>query len=660
MGKNSKAGEEFTPKELQKVLARLPLFDGIEPDLREEIAHRGKVRRLERGQVYLEEGAPVEDLGILLAGEVELSRAGTFQARLHRGDTIGDLNLLGNLPSFFAAVVRHDAVLFVLPHEFLREVLEKSATFAVNLMRQASRRLAAVHVTEHRRRTLVIAVFSGPAGVGKTRFAANLAAALMREIGQPTLLIDVTREERRRLGFFSFSKNLPLLQLKNLDIEGRDIAGEKGQRHEEGFEVLRVVHRSNVPEDAAGVSPLLSSLSGRFRHIIVDLPPVMDGSTWEFLEHADVTVVISSPRQRDLDRTTNLLKKLPGDVRVVLSRVNHQDRARLEEIEERLGGRVAETLEELPEEETMAVVNAPETRYSEAVRRTARFLTGRAVGVALSAGAARGTAHVGVLRVLEEEGIPVDLLAGTSIGAVIAGMWAAGRTAAALERMGRRLRRRDFFSFWDLSFPPSASLMRGRKIDAFVDRVFGEILFPELRIPLRVVAADVDTGHEIVIDRGKVGPAVRGSMSIPGVLPPVEWKGRRLIDGAVVRPVPVQVLRDAGVKRIIAVNAIPTLEAFRSVEPPGRKRVFRKKKPLAETVMGYSDADIPNIVDIIVRAHQFLESAVAEETCEGAGVVICPWLPELHWVDFDSAPRFIEAGARATRALLPEIRNLVG
>ncbi|NLE46367.1 MAG: patatin-like phospholipase family protein [Chloroflexi bacterium] len=171
-------------------------------------------------------------------------------------------------------------------------------------------------------------------------------------------------------------------------------------------------------------------------------------------------------------------------------------------------------------------------------------------GIALSGGGARGIAHIGALRAMEAIRIPVDRLAGTSMGAIIAGMYAAGYTAAELTDLARSLRLLDVVERDETGL---ALLGHGKMARRLRDALGGEPTFADLQIPLVLTAVDLYSGELVLINEGSVIDAMLASAAFPGVFPPVKWNGRHLIDGGVLNPVPLDVVREMGADRVIAV-----------------------------------------------------------------------------------------------------------
>jgi NTE family protein len=176
------------------------------------------------------------------------------------------------------------------------------------------------------------------------------------------------------------------------------------------------------------------------------------------------------------------------------------------------------------------------------------------VGLALGGGGARGFAHIGVLKVLEAEGIPVDLLAGTSMGALVACLYAAGLSAADLEAEALRMTsRRMLFPLTDASLL-RRGLFRGQHVVDYLEEILGGCTFAGLRLPVAVVAVDLLEHCEVVLAEGPVSAAVRASIAVPGVFTPVEMDGRLLIDGGVLNNVPADVARRMGAEVLVAVD----------------------------------------------------------------------------------------------------------
>jgi len=189
------------------------------------------------------------------------------------------------------------------------------------------------------------------------------------------------------------------------------------------------------------------------------------------------------------------------------------------------------------------------------------------IGLALGSGAAKGFAHIGVLKVLDEEKIPVDFIAGTSAGALIGVFYASGISARKIEKIIINLNKKEIRTLFTPTFPHSG-LVEGGRITEFVKSIIGNPNIEELKIPFATVSTDVMSGREVIITKGSAVEAVRASISLPGIFTPCKYSGGFLVDGGLVNPLPVNCVRDMGADFIIAVNVLPS----------PKKEVYKKKK----------------------------------------------------------------------------------
>ncbi|GAB4530509.1 MAG: hypothetical protein Kow0063_08700 [Anaerolineae bacterium] len=280
----------------------------------------------------------------------------------------------------------------------------------------------------------------------------------------------------------------------------------------------------------------------------------------------------------------------------------------------------------------------------DAIDRMTRRLAGRVVGLALSSGGARGLAHVGVLRVLEREGIPIDVLAGTSVGSLVGGLYAAGHSVEEITHFAldfqHKLKIRS--GLLDLNLPPRTGLIGGRRFRNYLEHIFKSISFEQLRIPFYVVATDLLTGEEVVFERGSVADAVRASTSIIGIVSPHQYDGRFLVDGGAVNPLPASVLAEKGVDIIIASRTIPTLEGERE----GAQSSRRWKS-------------LNNIWGVLSNYQSIMEREIIKTRLSPVDVLIQPKVEVYSAMDYQHAADFIRLGEEAAELVVPEIRQRI-
>ncbi len=274
------------------------------------------------------------------------------------------------------------------------------------------------------------------------------------------------------------------------------------------------------------------------------------------------------------------------------------------------------------------------------VERSAK-LRKRKIGLALGSGAARGLAHIGVLEVLEREGIPVDMIAGTSAGALVGALYAQGKDASLIGDLALDLSRKRLASLVDLALPKTG-FIGGKKIKEQLELFIGrDTKFSDLRIPLACVATDIVTGEEVIFDQGSVLEAIRASISIPAIFTVVKWQGRYLVDGSLVNPVPVDVVKRMGADFIIAVNVIPDV---------ADRANWVDKKPAA-------GSKEPNIIHIIMQSIYIGTYSLVSHSLEGTNIVIEPRVAHIGAGDFHHAQECIRQGEVATQDFMPEIKR---
>ena len=270
------------------------------------------------------------------------------------------------------------------------------------------------------------------------------------------------------------------------------------------------------------------------------------------------------------------------------------------------------------------------------------------LGLALGGGGARGLSHVGVMKVLEREGIRADVVAGASMGGLIGAAYAAGFPVRAIESEVLNLSRRSRLLKLADWVPTLQALFSGKRFAMYLNGVMGaDLTFDDLRRPLALAASDLSTGREVVLTSGSVVTAMRATMSIPGVFAPVEVDGYRLADGGILNNVPADLARELGADVVLAVDVLPFFRENRLDEQP---RVEPLEVPLMPP--GVRDVWQATFVAIAALTECNLERSKPD-------VVVRPALP----VDvtllagFTRAESLITAGEQAMRASLPRLRD---
>lgn len=298
------------------------------------------------------------------------------------------------------------------------------------------------------------------------------------------------------------------------------------------------------------------------------------------------------------------------------------------------------------------------------LRRIAREISGRRIGLALSSGGAKSLAHIGVIQVLEENGIEVDMIAGSSMGAYIGALWGYGIDGNGLEKLARELEGRWAVAHLvDPVLPPRQGFIRGERIKKRVLRSIGHAHFGDLKRPVRIVATRLDSLEKVVFSRGEVVDAVHASVAVPGVCVPVTIGGVEYVDGGIADPVPVDVLREMGIEKVLAVNTLPTSTILRD---------WVERNEFAYDSCGKSSNPIwnffnkhfnyfsdGNILSTLLRSVHCVQMRIATMSCENADLALSPLTCDAHWTDFSNPMKYIELGRRAAEERLTEIKALV-
>jgi NTE family protein len=285
------------------------------------------------------------------------------------------------------------------------------------------------------------------------------------------------------------------------------------------------------------------------------------------------------------------------------------------------------------------------------------MIEGSRIGIALGGGAARGWAHIGVLRALVQAGIKPDIIAGTSIGAVVGGCFAAGKLDE-LEGFARELTRRKVFGFLDFNLAGSGLITGQRLVDKLEEHL-ADLAIETLPGKFVAVATEIGTGHEVWLGRGSLVEAMRASYALPGIFKPASVSGRWLFDGALVNPVPVSVCRALGARYVIAVNLNADLGGKGTVVqaldagPPHESEASESngrgaRRLIARQLLG-PGSDAPGISTVVVEAFNIVQDRIARSRLAGdpPDAMIAPKLSSIGLFEFHRADEAIQSGVTA-------------
>ncbi|MEM7146653.1 MAG: patatin-like phospholipase family protein [Verrucomicrobiota bacterium] len=285
------------------------------------------------------------------------------------------------------------------------------------------------------------------------------------------------------------------------------------------------------------------------------------------------------------------------------------------------------------------------------------------IGLALSSGGAKALADIGVIQVLEENNIPIHSVSGSSMGAYIGALWAAGHNGEQLEALAAELStKKDLLRLAQPAFPPKRGLLHGEKIKNHLARSLGEVRFEELDKKLFVVATNLHTHHRTVFEHGRVLDAVHASIAIPGVFVPVEIKGESFVDGGASDPLPVSVLKNSSVDTIIAVSTLPAPHLSKHHHPRPYNKITKPKNRFRRLTHRLNKElnffAKGNMVDILRSSAMASQLRLAQHAAKHADVVLTPHHAEGAWHDYLNHRKYIELGRKTAEENLSKIKSL--
>lgn len=249
------------------------------------------------------------------------------------------------------------------------------------------------------------------------------------------------------------------------------------------------------------------------------------------------------------------------------------------------------------------------------------------IGLALGSGGARGFAHLGVIKVLKEENIPIDLIAGSSMGALVGAFYGTGLDIDKLYKLAYAFKRKYYLDFT----VPKMGFISGNRVKELIRMFTKNKNIEDLQIPLSIVATDLLKGERVVFNKGPVASAVRASIAIPGILVPERIDGRVLVDGGVVDKVPISILKEMGADIVIAVD----VSSVKMIE------------------------EITSIYDVILQSIEIMQNEIMKYRVMEADVMISPLVTQYSSRAFTNIEDIIRIGEDSARVMIPQIRDLI-
>lgn len=642
--------------DLLSFLEKIPLFSSISRDQLRAIAELCVPVSAQKGDIVFREGDPGDSMYIIKSGSVGVyvgyGNSDRFVNYLLRGDFFGEMALLTGRPRSATMRIILDSDLYKIQCRAFDQLLEKNPLLGLCLSRHYAHRLA-----QSSKEALgeplptFFAMTATHKGLGALHFLYTLAYHLAEEADKRVLVVELYPGIQNRIaGFGLDATTSPDPEITEpFSSPYAEILHRAWFSHQCGFMAFllpKVKDRQYWAELETNLPHVMSLLRKHFDLVFFSVPTSLGAIGRGALRLCDRLLVL-------MNNTSDALPEVKKRMSAILNAGNSQPANIKTGVSHFIGERGiprdqlgAELgLGEIPsiwvDRKDGTFVDQIDVRKRFPVRgprALARELGRIRVGLALGAGGARGWAHLGVLKVLEEAGIHIDMISGGSMGAVVGSVYA--RTASAkrtreltmdLVSTKIQVQRRMF----DYTIPLHG-IIRGKKITRLLRNALEDADFLDLLIPTFVIAVDILSGEEVLLEKGKVHEAVRASISIPGIFNPFCLGGRWLVDGGLLQPVPVDVLIQKGADIVIAVC------------------VERESHQQAEGVAGP-----PTIIGQLSRTINIMHSQASKDFAKKADIVIYPKLETIGWDEFHKGAELMRAGEEACRENIAEIKKLI-
>jgi NTE family protein len=661
-------------------LKRIPLFSALSLEDLGRIISRLQPLSLPKGATLFKQGEESDALYLIVSGHARRYRLvdgrESLVAYLGRGDAVGETGLLTGASR--SSTVRMDATtdLLKLQRKDFEDILREHPTILLHLSRTLALRLIDSNAgpakpAPDEARLVVLDPAVGPE---RALVCARLGLELARQTRKKALLVDLAAEPgavARALGLKPRVVGEAEVRAINLREPGAVLA--LAQEHPSGLAVLSVAPATlggrlygslylflNALRDSRDMALVCLSGGSRGdveRSALMEADRVLmagcDALRPQFRQmEAEVPALVGDPR-RLLRVWVGELEPEDAPLLVGAERVMVPWSAEMDGVFEKTG-KLEAAFAELP-------------KAGRALERLARRLGGVRVGLALGTGAALGHATIGVLKVLKREGIPVDVIAGTSMGSLIAACYASGYEPEEIEDLALRIDKSWVLEnlFWDMTVPRSG-MFAGETLLRFIRSYIGSREFSDLEIPFACVAADIETGEEVVLRTGRVAEAVRASCGLPIIYEPIQLNGRWLVDGGLVNPVPTRLAADMGADVLLAVNlTVPAGDRKTRIRDE-RRGLMMDALPMTLDALKHAAAPIlpkafraPNVLEVFFQMIYTMEYEVSQSRLEMAHVTMFPDLKGFSWTELHRAREIIQAGEKACEEALPRIKALV-
>ncbi len=647
------------------------------------IAAKLKLVKFSKGSMIFAIDDPGDCMYLLRSGEVKVvagvNDTDEVLAYLGRGNYFGEMALLTGEHRSASVMTTMESELFMLTKTDFDYLLGKHPSIAVTLSHILSQRLRNISIKKAGRQNKIICSLNAIQGKHRKAIIFDIARKLRKETNGKVIVIDLD---------FAAPHIAAILNVKAGNTGAHWVIANLDSVQED--ELAHI-----LPEDQAGVKflipppqedqplslylvPMLSLFKEFYNFVLVNFRTnaELGEEMLRTMEQANTILYLLEQTETSQEKEIALLQTI------------HQEQAPLMKKLEVIAARgssdqsVSEVLYTLVERPHIHYLRLDEdyirflTRKKHAATpevlagklpqsghdasRIARRLGNVSIGLVLGGGGARAYAHLGILKVLQAEGIPIDIIAGTSMGAFLGALYIMGKSVEEILEISRgHWRKLNSPMSWTL---PRVAFIKGKRIDNQVHEIFGDVLIEDLPLPFFCVAADLVSGQEVVIGRGKLYKAILATGALPGFFAPVPLGNMHLVDGGVVNNVPGDVLKNQGIDMVIAVDVTPEHEArlFSTQNtnqmPPSQNLVQRILHYVKQIKSRYGTILLPRIIMRVI-AIEGLE--ITRNKSRHFDIHIKPDLEAFDLFDFKRLPDIVEIGEQTGRQEIAKIRETI-
>ncbi|MFH1360790.1 MAG: patatin-like phospholipase family protein [Candidatus Omnitrophota bacterium] len=680
------------------LIKQIPIFHKLNWLELHMIAGKSQFVGYQKGELIYREGDPPDALYCVISGRLRAYTVSEDAKEvvveyIYRGMHFGIISLLTKEKHSLTMQAVNDSIIVKIPQgdfeTILKQIPSLGIAFSYSLSRRLKRReLHAKSIFE----STIISIYSSYKNAGSSTYALYLALGLKRETNKKVILVNInshqkktisTAEKMHTVSPFWKKEAKPLKDIVNDHQKILDNITTMSSN----ADLLSVIFDPNDSSLVDKISEFVCLLANDYHFVVVDLPNDMDEIVLKTLTQSDIVHLLTTEEEKSLSSVREVIERLKmvfktqfvkEKIQVLASQTRPAIHLTFEKINQKIGYDVFAVLpfvssEELNEEvdsQDLCFYELPsESLYRKQVTKIARQIGGVLVGLVLGSGGALGIAHIGALRILEREKIPIDIIVGSSIGALIGGLWVSGQSVDQIEKAAREFSTK-LGCFKLLDFVLSkAGLIGGHGIKRWLRGKIGDRTFYDVKIPFKVTAYDLNRREELVIEEGRLIDAIQKSVAIPGIVKPVTKQDQLIIDGGILNPLPVNVLIALGIKKIIAINVFQSpaevVEGNQMVRNWHQKEesILLKNNPgfylRIRLHRFFSQLFSPNISNIIIRSFQASEYILAEQSSKQVDVLIHPHLAGIDWFELYKVDQLIQRGEEAVINKLEDIKKLV-